>query len=129
MPRTRPRKTAPTPARRLERVAAAVDALRAGRGVRLEGSPAFTMFAAETPPGKLPRGGFLVLSHARAKTLKIRLYSEDVVALPLDGLDAATIRAIADPTADLSTPLKGPFKPRREKLPDAFAASVKLAGL
>lgn len=73
---------------------------------------------------------FLVLSHARARTLKIRLYTPHVVALPLTALmDAARIRAIADPTADLATPLKGPFEPVREKLPEAFAASVKLAKL
>jgi len=72
---------------------------------------------------------WLVLSHARARTLKIRLYTPEVVALPLLGLDAATIRAVADPTADLDMPLKGPFTALRRKLPAAFAASVKLAKL
>ena len=73
---------------------------------------------------------FLVLSQARARTLKIRLYTPDIVALPLTAeMDAARIRAIADPTADLATPLKGPFETVREELPEAFAAAVKLAKL
>ena len=90
------------------------------------------MLAAEnlTPKG-LGRfeKGWLVLSHARAQTLKIRLYTPEVVALPLKGLDAEMIRAIADPTADLDRPLKGPFVASRRRLPAAFAASVKLAKL
>ncbi len=115
----------------LARVARAADALRQGQPIRLEGRTAFTMLAAETFEGALPRtGATLVLSHARACTLKIRLYTPDVVALPLAaGMTAEVIRAIADPTADLATPLKGPFDPVREKLPVAFAASVKLAKL
>jgi GTP cyclohydrolase II len=73
---------------------------------------------------------FLVLSHARARTLKIRLYTPNIVALPLTAdMDATHILAIADPTADLATPLKGPFEAIRKDLPDAFAASVKLAKL
>jgi GTP cyclohydrolase II len=73
---------------------------------------------------------FLILSHARARTLKIRLYTPHVVALPLTAkMDAARLRAIADPTADLATPLKGPFEAVRQELPEAFAAAVKLAKL
>jgi GTP cyclohydrolase II len=130
MARIPSRKAETSPARRLDRVAAATDALRAGKQVGL--GPTFTMLAAETSDAAafLSRApGWLVLSHARARTLKLRLYTKDVVALPLAGLDGAAIRAIADPTADLATPLKGPFKPLREKLPEAFAASVKLAKL
>jgi GTP cyclohydrolase II len=130
MAHTQSRKAEASPARRLNRLAAAADALRAGKPVRLGRS--FTMLAAETsnaPAFQSRTPGWLVLSHARARTLKLRLYTKDVVALPLAGLDAAAIRAIADPTADLATPLKGPFKPLREKLPEAFAAAVKLAKL
>jgi GTP cyclohydrolase II len=61
---------------------------------------------------------------------RIRLYTPDVVAvLPELPLRADDLRAIADPTADLSSPLKGPFDTLREKLPESFAASVKLAKL
>jgi GTP cyclohydrolase II len=124
-----------TPAASLRRVARAVDALRAGRAVRLAGRQAFTVLAAEVLDdaaiARMRRAGaYLVLSHARARTLKIRLYTPDVVALPLtEEMDAARIRAIADPTADLATPLKGPFEASREALPEAFAAALKLAKL
>ncbi len=76
------------------------------------------------------KGGVLLLTHARAHTLKIRQYTPEVVALPIPA-DAAPGRllAIADPTIDLADPLKGPFAPLREALPEAFAASVKLAKL
>jgi GTP cyclohydrolase II len=116
----------------LQRVARAADALRAGQPVRLIDRGVHSMLAAETVTrASLKRfePGWLVLSHPRAQTLKIRLYTPDVVALPLRGLDAETIRAIADPTADLEHPLKGPFQAARRKLPAAFAASVKLAKL
>ena len=75
-------------------------------------------------------GGILLLTHARARTLKIRLYTPGVVALPLEG--SATperLLALADPTFDLAEPMKGPFAPLRERLPDGFAASIKLAKL
>ena len=75
-------------------------------------------------------GGVLLLTHARARTLKIRLYTSEVVALPIDS-DATPeqLLAIADPTIDLAEPMKGPFTPLREALPEAFAASIKLAKL
>jgi GTP cyclohydrolase II len=116
-------------------VARAADALRAGGPVRLEGGGTFTMFAVEVLDDaaltRLRRArAFLVLSHARARTLKIRLYTPDVVALSLTAeMNAERLRAIADPTADLATPLKGPFETVREKLPEAFAAALKLAKL
>ena len=132
----RPLRSKPqAPAGSLRRVARAVDALRAGRPVRLTANEAFTMLAAEVVGdaaiARMRRGrAFVVLSHARARTLKIRLYTPHVVALPLTAeMDAARLRAIADPTADLATPLKGPFEAVREDLPEAFAAAVKLAKL
>ncbi|HTQ12595.1 MAG TPA: GTP cyclohydrolase II [Rhizomicrobium sp.] len=72
----------------------------------------------------------LLLTHARARTLKMRLYTPGIVALALDpSMPAEALRAIADPTADMATPMKGPFATLREKLPDADAAAVKLAKL
>ena len=121
----------------LTRLAAAIDALRAGRGVRLGKGGTFTLYAAETLAAatlkKLEKPA-LVLSHARAKTLKIRLYTPEIVALPVKkgrgpGLDLAQIQAIADPTADLDHPLKGPFQALRTRLPAAYAAAVKLTKL
>ena len=119
----------------LARVARAADALRAGLPVRLTGRGTFTMRAAETlKDGSLPAlrraKAVLVLTHARAGTLKIRLYTPRIVALPLDAeMDVQRIAAIADPTADLASPLKGPFQPSRAKLPGAYEAAVKLAKL
>lgn len=119
----------------LARVARGVDALKQGRPVRLE--EGWTMLAAETlDEAALARAmdcraaPVLVLTHARAETLKIRLYTADVVALPLHGgVRAPDVMALADPTADLATPLKGPFETVREALPASFAAAAKLAKL
>ncbi|HEY5237119.1 MAG TPA: GTP cyclohydrolase II [Rhizomicrobium sp.] len=72
----------------------------------------------------------LLLTHARASTLKIRLYTEGVVALPVTpGTRVAALKAIADPTSDLAEPMKGPFDVLREKLPSAYSPAVKLAKL
>jgi len=50
----------------------------------------------------------LILSHNRAATLKIRLYTPDVVAVVGSArFSTDTIEALADPCLDLSTPLKG----------------------
>ncbi|HEX5279015.1 MAG TPA: hypothetical protein VFW28_02945, partial [Micropepsaceae bacterium] len=74
--------------------------------------------------------GSLIITHARAATLKIPLYTDEVVALTLSGEhDADYLRAVADPATDLEHPLKGPFKVER-KQPDAGAiAAVRLAKL
>lgn len=132
MPRSRKPAARNQPGSGLARVARATDALRAGAPVRLNDRGVHSMLAAETvTPASLKRfeGGWLVLSHARAATLKIRLYTPEVVAVPLRGLDAERIRAVADPTLDLERPLKGPFEATRRALPHAFAAAVKLAKL
>ncbi|HTW35542.1 MAG TPA: GTP cyclohydrolase II [Rhizomicrobium sp.] len=73
---------------------------------------------------------YQLLTHARARTLKIRRYTPDVAAIVcVPPLSAARLRTIADPTADLAEPMKGPFDALREKLPEGFAAAVKLAKL
>ena len=72
----------------------------------------------------------LILTHARASTLKIRLYTADVVSIPLEGQpSAADIRAIADPATDLDHPLKGPFESSRGSISPFAAAAVRLAKL
>jgi GTP cyclohydrolase II len=116
-------------------VARAANELRRGRIVAVAGEDGKTLLAlaVETADDraivKLGKGAVLLLTHARARTLKIRLYTPDVVALKPTSLKADALRAIADPTADLATPLKGPFEALRETLPDAAAPSVKLAKL
>ena len=72
----------------------------------------------------------LILTHARATTLKIRLYTAAVVSIPLPVPTSATaIRAIADPASDLDYPLKGPFEASRIAPPASAPASVRLAKL
>jgi len=134
----KPRKTgAGRDSSSVDRVILAADAFRRGKPVLIrEGSKRFVAFAVET----LSEGGLkseqrksavdLVLTHARARTLKIRLYTAEATALPVEkGMTAEQLRAISDPTADLANPLKGPFDARREKLPAAYASAVKLAKL
>jgi GTP cyclohydrolase II len=119
-----------------ERVARAVDTLRRGKPVAIRGEGAITVLAVEAATDATLRQlvnnkrAFLLLTHARARTLKIRLYTKDVVALAIaKGTRVADLRAIADPTEDLAFPLKGPFDAVRDPLPATFAASVKLAKL
>lgn len=121
-----------------ENVARAVEALRRGEAVSIDGDTPLLMLAVETASptglsefvGERRKGALLLLTHARARTLKIRLYTPAVVALRIDA-DATLgdLRAIADPTADLDFPLKGPFDAVREKLPANCGRAVKLAKL
>ncbi len=118
----------------VDNVARAVEALRRGKPVTIKAETRFQMLAVETATEtaltKLGRkGALLLLTHARAKTLKIRLYTKDVVAIPVIGETVDAMRAIADPTADLRHPMKGPFHAVRETLPTGFSAAVKLAKL
>jgi GTP cyclohydrolase II len=127
--------TKPQSATAIDNVARAVGALRRGKPVTIKGGTRIQILAVETATeravAKLGRkGAFLLLTHARARTLKIRLYTQDVVALPVGAhatVDA--MRAIADPTTDLRYPLKGPFQAMRGSLPASYPAAVKLAKL
>lgn len=70
----------------------------------------------------------IVLTHNRARTLKIRLYTKDAVrvALPADA-PARAARALADPTRDLHDPLMGPWTALREPLPASVLPALRLA--
>jgi len=116
------------------KVIGAAIALRQGRPVAIRNQRDWVMAqAVETMDQDALRelpAGVLLLAHPRATTLKIRIYTPEVVALPLEPEPTVErLRAIADPTFDLSEPMKGPFFPLRKELPAAFAASVKLAKL
>ncbi len=131
----------PAPARSvLDRVVRAVEAFRRGAPVTISdaGGDQVVALAVEAAADAtlsslkptVKSRVLLLLTHERARTLKIRLYTPEVVAvLPGSPLHADKLRAIADPTADMASPLKGPFDTLREKLPESFAASVKLAKL
>ena len=70
----------------------------------------------------------LAITHNRAKTLKVRLYTDDIVLVPFPSrLTADMARSIADPTSDLAHPLRGPFKAKREPISTASVAAVQLA--
>jgi GTP cyclohydrolase II len=69
----------------------------------------------------------ILLTHNRAKTLKIRLYTPELVALPLsDNMPADQVKGLADPAEDLGRPFRGPFDTLREPLPRQALAAVKL---
>ena len=145
-PRQSPRRGKPKPPRRQRKpapsagpVERAAQALRAGKPVAIRDGRAIVIaHAVETMTSvqlaallrQTNAAPMLVLTHARAATLKIRLYTPAVVALGI--AKEATVQqlcAIADPTADLATPLKGPFDASRAPLPSGFADAVKLAKL
>lgn len=80
------------------------------------------------------QGPYLALTHHRAATLKIRRYTPEIVLLPhTDWPSAEAARALADPSLDLSFPLRGPFHSLRTSLDamggEGWMASVKLAKL
>lgn len=117
------------------RAARAIDALRRGWPIRVEGPKAgLTLTAVETSPDTTGATGML-LSQSRAATLKLaNQHAAADIALPVlikapAGLDGALALAIADPTLDLQYPMKGPFA--AEPLPDAEAAlaAIELARL
>ncbi len=118
---------------------AAMD-LRRGLPVLLDGSVQVLLAAVEgltgdvldflraTVNGADDQGPLLVLTHPRAKTLSIRLYTDDVVALPIEaGAGPADLLAIADPSEDLATPFKGPFAALRGLPFTGLGQAVRLA--
>jgi GTP cyclohydrolase II len=139
--KTIPRAARPVSASPVDSVIRAVDAFRRGKPVVVrEAKTLRSAFAVETLDAAslrvLKRTSDtlrLVLTHARAQTLKIRLYTPKVVALDIRAdMMVEDLRAIADPTDDLEFPMKGPFDALRAKLARAYPAAVvlaKLAGL
>lgn len=70
----------------------------------------------------------VLLTHTRAHTLKIPLYTPEAVAVELGTGDGPPlIRHLADPASDLAAPLLGPYKARRAVLPAAVPAAIALA--
>ncbi|WP_092062821.1 GTP cyclohydrolase II [Poseidonocella pacifica] len=56
----------------------------------------------------------LVVTGRRAETLRARAYDGDIARLPLPrGVTPSWVRAVADPSDDLKTPMKGPFNALR----------------
>ncbi len=119
-----------SPARR---VALALDALRHGWPITL--AEGFTLLPAETGFGQGLAASRMLISAARAATLKLanqRDAAEPQVPVLIRGaepFDLNLARALADPALDLAWPMKGPFV--AEPLPqrEAAAAALELARL
>ena len=119
----------------LERLARARSDLRMGAPVILEapGAAAVAVAAETLSPERLAdlRGlgpVDLALTSWRAETLRARPYDGDLarVALPADA-DVPWVRATADPSSDLTWPMKGPYLSRREGSADLHRAAILLA--
>ncbi len=122
------------------RVERAAGDLRRGAPVLIRGAhagEASIAVAAETVEAQTLRilearfgAPFAVLTHHRAATLKIPLYTPEVVLIrEKENFPAEALRALADPAFDLAYPLKGPFDVSRDPPPATAAASMRLAKL
>lgn len=119
-----------SPARR---VALAIDALRHGWPIAFEG--AFTLLPAETGFGDDPAAERMLISAARAATLKLANQREaaepqaPVLIRGAERFDLALARAVADPALDLLHPMKGPFLAEHLDHREAAEAAMELARL
>ncbi len=120
----------PSPARK---VALALDALRHGWPIAFEG--AFTLLPAETGFGESIGARRMLISAARAATLKLANQREaaepdaPVLIRGAEPFDLAQARAVADPALDLLHPMKGPFVAGHLDHREAAAAAMELARL
>jgi GTP cyclohydrolase II len=115
------------------RVALALDALRHGWPIALEG--AFTLLPAETGFAPAARSRHMLISAARAATLKLANQRDaaapesPVLIRGAEPFDLTLARAIADPALDLAFPLKGPFLAEPIAHPLAATTALELARL
>ncbi len=115
------------------RVALAIDALRHGWAIQLDG--ALSLLPAETGFGPDITAPRMLISAARAATLKLANQREaaqpdaPVLIRGAEPFDLEAARAIADPALDLQYPLKGPFLAEPIANADAARAAMELARL
>ena len=70
----------------------------------------------------------VLLTHNRARTLKIRLYTDEVVAVKLPHEEPVrAAQVLADPTRDMRDPLMGPWAASRSPLSPVAREAVRLA--
>lgn len=118
-----------SPARR---TALAIDALRHGWPVRVDG---LALLPAETGLGDEVTARTMLISAARAATLKLANQREaavpeaPVLIRAAEPFDLAAARAVADPALDLVYPMKGPFAAEPIADPAAATAAMELARL
>ena len=117
---------------RARRVALAIDALRHGWAIAIDG---LTLLPAETGFGDGVSAAQMLISSARAATLKLANQREaaapeaPVLLRGAEPFDLSVARALADPALDLTYPLKGPFLAEPLADPVAAAAALELARL
>ncbi len=115
------------------RVALALDALRHGWPIAMQG--AFTLLPAETGFAPGARADRMLISAARAMTLKLANQRDaavpeaPVLIRAAEPFDLAAARAVADPALDLTYPMKGPFAADHLDRPEAARAAMELARL
>lgn len=115
------------------RVALALDALRHGWPISVDG--AFILLPAETGFGAAPQSRTMLISAARAVTLKLANQREaavpeaPVLIRGADPFDLPAARALADPALDLVHPFKGPFVAEQLDQRAAAEAAMELARL
>ncbi len=75
--------------------------------------------------------GHALITRPRAETLKIRLYTDPVIAIPMGtgpaGVGIDGLKALADPAGDLDHALAGPFPAERDLPAHASGEAVRLA--
>ena len=114
-------------------MALAIDALRHGWPIAFEG--AFTLLPAETGFGQGVTAERMLISAARAATLKLANQREaaapqaPVLIRGTEGFDLEHARALADPALDLVYPMKGPFAAEHLEQREAAEAAMELARL
>ena len=123
-------------------VAQALDALRHGWAIRVASTdgaldllPAETGFSEPGPNGQSLTAHCLLISAARAATLKLANQreaatpQEPVLIHGAEPFTLAMARELADPALDLSHPLSGPFRADHLDAHDAAVAAMELARL
>lgn len=119
--------------RATRRVALALDALRHGWPVEVDG--VLRLLPAETGFGPGSTATRMLISAARAATLKLANQREaaepeaPVLIRGAEPFDLAAARVLGDPALDLANPLKGPFAAEPIDHPRAAATALELARL
>jgi GTP cyclohydrolase II len=114
-------------------VALAIDALRHGWAIRVDG--VLRLLPAETGFGPGVTAPLMLISAARAATLKLANQREaaqpdaPVLIRAAEPFDLEIARAIADPALDLMHPMKGPFLAQHIDHAEAARAAMELARL
>jgi GTP cyclohydrolase II len=114
-------------------VALALDALRHGWPITVR--DAFTLLPAETGFGQGVQAPRMLISAARAATLKLANQREaaepqaPVLIRAAEPFDLEQARAVADPALDLRYPMKGPFAAEHLDNREAAEAAMELARL